>query len=182
MRIGALLISVASVASLQCGSPKISPYAWVQLKEWDRDDTKILDREEFINGYLRSGFDLPWMGEQKTTSCLVLSEKLFAKLDSNSDGILDSTELIRRQVRYLVGTTFTQWKQWDDNGDSHIASGEFTTHAVNEHLCRVFDPDSDGIITSANLAAGNFSICDQDNDNRVGGMEFYLWEIQQGRK
>ncbi|HWA33373.1 MAG TPA: hypothetical protein VG737_04560 [Cyclobacteriaceae bacterium] len=175
-----LVVSVALVTA--CRSSRENTSGWVQVEQWDQNKNGALDREEFHQGYLRDGFDLPWTGETKATTCSLLSEKLFTKLDSNGDGGLDANELTRRQVRYVVGKTFTEWKQWDDNGNNQLDMNEFGAHAVNDHLCGVFDPNSDGAISSDDLALANFSICDQDASGTVGTMEFYLWEIQQGRR
>lgn len=174
-----LLVIYGVIILSACSSQK-QPYPnWVQLDQWDLNKDDKLDSDEFKSGYLNQYLYKAWTADAESMSCLSMVRILFRRIDDNHDGALDSIEINGRKLRYLIGQAGVRLLSKMLKSDTQVDSIQFITRAGDEMICRIFDSDGDGMITTNEFSEEMFLVGDQDKDGVLGGMEFYLWQIYQ---
>lgn len=149
---------------------------WAIIKDWDVNGDEQLDLNEFLEGYDQSDFFARWQVESMPISDTTFISLEFGFLDRNHDNVLDSIEYSSRRILWSFHGKM-ELKPWDIDGNGRIERAEFIKSARRENLAREFDLTGDGYITAREMAQAMFQICDKDGDNRLGGLEFYHWEI-----
>lgn len=104
----------------------------------------------------------------------------FDNWDVNSDDYLDEDEFFDAydEVGY--------YNEWDEDDDDSLSESEWEM-AADEHLAAYdsgkfsdWDTDGNGNISESELQEGLFELIDQDNDGRIGGDDWSLFDDDNG--
>jgi len=149
---------------------------WAYLDQWDKNSNERLNLDEFVGGYHEAGFFKRWNEKSRPISDSTFLQRIFVVLDTDKNLSLDSTEYNSRRVLWAFPGTM-KLKEWDENHNNILERDEFLQKAGSEKLALYFDLSADGLITEEEMAQAMFVVCDKDHDDKVSGMEFYLWEM-----
>jgi hypothetical protein len=150
---------------------------WATLEDWDTDQSLTLDETEFTTGYLNAECFSRWNKKGKPLPIEGFIARMFHCLDVNNNNQIDSAEFVVRQRKYLLKNEDFRFDAWNSTRGPGIGYDEFARNIIANHVVDNFDLSKDHLVTAPELAQAMFRIADQDGDNKLGSMEFYLWEI-----
>ncbi|HZY78421.1 MAG TPA: hypothetical protein VFE50_02790 [Cyclobacteriaceae bacterium] len=95
----------------------------------------------------------------------------FEEWDTDDNLHIDSVEFVNG---YLKNDFFEKWSK-----ANAVTYEEFNNKTVAWDSTKAdpFDVNKDNKISAEESAKAMFVICDQNNDGKVGSLEFYSWEI-----
>jgi hypothetical protein len=156
-----IALSIFLLLSACATSPSLSREdEWAYFEHWDPDRDTHLDINEFTKGYRESKFFRVWAGRRKSVS----NAKLVALLGDANGGL--KRKLTSRAEQNGVASARAGNGKSDDRSTDALSS--FVTGA---------DINNDNSITQDEWARAMFDVADQNHDQSVTPIEFYLWQL-----
>lgn len=164
-----VLILVLSFSLLgSCGVQ----HTYSAFMNWDSNDDRILQRDEFVDMYLQSEYFKKWSDTQDPVRYEVIHQNIFKTLDRDSSKTIDNREYYSFNNFYSQATKFTEW---DDDQNGGIDRGEFNRHICKNGLLTAWDANADLLISKIEMGEGMFHVCDVNQNGIVDEPEFNVW-------
>jgi Ca2+-binding EF-hand superfamily protein len=173
MKMMTMILSLLMVSQvlLFCATPKMLS----AFSDWDTDANSRIERNEFVQAYVRQGYFKKW-GQSQSISYVQLADELFASLDVDKTTTISPVEFTAQIKQFYFGLFQESFRQWDDNNDGSLSKQEFTTHASSSKLPTLWDNNVDQRISEQEMAGGMFYLCDANGDGFVDDAELIAWK------
>jgi Ca2+-binding EF-hand superfamily protein len=153
-----------------CSSYRIVP----PPTNWDANGDDILDRYEFLKGYIKSDYFKKWSRSQKPIMLEQFSQTIFSILDHDKDDNLGEREF-RSGINHFFLRTRISFGQWDEDSNGIVDKTEFRRHAQDPDFSSLWDGNGDNTVTDREMAGGMFQVCDRDGNAEINVLEFNIW-------
>ena len=153
-----------------------STHNYESFANWDSDNSGRVERREFVNAYLGSGYFKKWHDGKSAITYNELFDSMFKSIDSDKDNKLSIVEF-NSQIRFFYFGIFNEsFSKWDKNSDASISPSEFNAGVSSTNLASIWDTDDDKRIIEREMAGGMFYICDADSNGSVDEAELNTWK------
>ena len=164
MRTCSLILIVLFVSTSCSILPNSREAQWAYFEDWDLDDDLMLDVREFEQGYVESGFFRTWAGKKKSVSNKSLADKLGGAQNN--------------MKRALVASVGKDTVASNRNAGANSSSDVYNA-AIPSFIDRA-DSDGDGNVSDQEWARAMNQLADENHDQAVSPLEFYLWQLLRG--
>lgn len=167
-----IIILISILALFKCSSSENV----ISYEAWNADDDKSLNRTEFVNGYMQSGYFERWSDDQKDISYDKLYGAIFNALDTDEDDKISLVEFNSKIRYYYFGMFNGSFATWDNDIDASLNKEEFMKNITESRLGNYWDTTNDEEISERELAGAMFYLCDTDSDGEIERPEFDAWK------
>ena len=163
-----------------------SDEASFSFSDWDNDQDKLLDNNEFDSFFTES----PYFDRFNKNTDDGIDENEFyqefiAMIDHDDNGQIGPTEWEEVFKTYFSTDKInkeTALKEWDKNHDNTLTNNELVSSLKEENYFGNWDQDGNGTVSEKEFAKASFNNWDTDGDGFVQAEEYTDWynKYQQG--
>ena len=167
------LLAASVVFLSTCAAPR----AYTTFADWDANNTRAVERSEFVEAYTALDYFLKWSPDKSALGYPQFQRHVFNSLDHDKNNQLSKAEFDGQIKRFYFGLFNGNFKEWDETSDGSISQAEFDKHVSQSNLSASWDTNGDKSISEQEMAGGMFYVCDVNGDSKVNNMEFEIWRV-----
>ncbi len=168
-------LQYAAILISLCCSACMNQKQYLKYSGWDKDDDRRLERAEFTQAYVNSGYFTKWSPDGGPISYEEFYQLMYNAVDDDSSRTIKPDEFYRQLESFALQGFTEHFRVWDNDRNGVLTEKEFNQKIAQTAFACQWDSNNDNVLSVAEMGTGMFYRCDLNDNGWIDPDEFDYW-------